>query len=104
MARAIETIFFRPVVHRAGSVRAGAAEGDIDVVGGAEEDARFDVGGISEDFEAADGDVAGLGYDARRIGFRPASQKDDNAGSKRGEAGHGEELSEFAASGVCVFL
>jgi hypothetical protein len=105
MAGAIEAIFFRSVVNGTGSMSADAAEGDVGVVDGAEKDARLDVGGIGEDFEAANGDFPRLRDDARGIvGSESAAKKNPGADGGDGRAGHGEELVEGAARRLGLFL
>ena len=62
VAGAGEDVGLGAVEDGAGVVGAEAAEGDVGFFGGAEEEAGAVVGGIGENFGAADRDFVGLGY------------------------------------------
>jgi hypothetical protein len=70
VAGASEDVVLWAVENRAGVMSAEAAEGQVGVFGGAQKEARAVVGGIGENFGAADGDFVGLGdYFFRVAGF-----------------------------------
>ena len=70
VAGAGEDVFFGAVKDGAGVMGAEAAEGQVGFCRGAEQEARAVVGGIGENFGAADGDFSGLGdYFHRIAGF-----------------------------------
>jgi hypothetical protein len=61
VAGAGEDVCFGAVKDGAGVVGAEAAEGNVGFRGGAQEEAGAVVGGVDENFGAADGDFVGLG-------------------------------------------
>ncbi len=61
VAGAGEDVVFGLIEHGAGVMGAEATEGDVGFFGGAEEEAGAVVGGIGENFGAADRDFVGLG-------------------------------------------
>jgi len=78
------------IEHGAGVVGAEATEGDVGVFGGAEEEAGAVVGGVGENFAAADRDFPGLGdYFYRVAGFVFLPVGDEGA-CKRDDAGSAE--------------
>jgi hypothetical protein len=81
----------------AGVMGAEAAEGDVCVFGGAEEEAGAVVGGVSENFAAADRDISGLGdyfYRVAGFVFLPVG---DQAACKCEDARYAEPFVEAAA-------
>jgi len=78
VAGAGEDVFFRPIEDRAGVMGAEAAEGDVGFCSGAEEEAGAIVGGVGENFRAADGDFACLRdyfHWVRRFVFLPVGDE-----------------------------
>lgn len=75
MAGAVEAIFCGGVEHGTGGVSAGAAEGDVGLFRGAQQDAGLDVGGVGENCRAADGNFSGLRDDACGIRLEPAAKE-----------------------------
>ena len=74
VAGAGEDIVLWAIEYRASVMGAEAAEGQVGFCGGAKEEAGAVVGGIGENFRAADGDFAGLGdyfYGVRGFVFLP---------------------------------
>ena len=99
-----EDIIFGMIKHGAGSVRAGAAEGQKGVRRGVDQDAGLNVGRISKNFRAADGNFRGLRDDAHGIFFRQAAEKLPRGCSQAEECGPNEQLDYFPARGFRIFL
>jgi len=89
VAGAGEDVFFGAVEDRAGVMRTEAAEGQVGFRGGAEEEAGAVVGGIGENFGAADGDFVRLRdyfYGVRRFVFLPIGDQRACHGQDAGDA------------------
>ncbi len=97
MAGAGEDVGLGAVEDWAGVVSAEAAEGDVGVFGGAEQEAGAVVGGVGEDFTAAYRDFSGLGdYFYWVAGFVFLPVGDEGACEGQG-AGDAEPFVEAAA-------
>jgi hypothetical protein len=89
VAGAGEDVFFGAVEDRAGVMRTEAAEGQVGFRGGAEEEAGAVVGGIGENFGAADGNFVRLRdyfYGVRRFVFLPIGYQRACHGQDAGDA------------------
>jgi hypothetical protein len=85
------------IEHSAGSMRAGAAEGKERVLRRVQQDAGLDVRGVSENFQAADGNFPGLRDDAHGIFFRQSTEECPRGRGQACERGPNEKRNYLPA-------
>jgi hypothetical protein len=100
VAGTVQAIFVGPEMQRARSMSANAAEGDICIAGGAEQDARLDIRRVGENLRAAHGNFSGLRHHDLWISLRAAAEVNDDSSSQRRETGHPKQLIEPPARDV----
>lgn len=101
---AFEGAFIGAVEERAGIVRADPAVSDVRGIGGADEDARRNVGRVLEDSRAADGDFACMRDDdnGRRAHVIPLANDDERPGENCANR-DGDGFGEAAARGLVTW-
>jgi hypothetical protein len=97
MAGAHDPIFFGAVENGAGSVRAGAAVGEVGIFGRPQKQAGMQIVGITENFRAANGDFSGVSDHESRIASGAAGGENAGGAGCSGECAKRDELMEAAS-------